>query len=125
MQGLIVRVDSVVSTANAISASWKVVAVADLDGDQRADLVWRHQTRGDVVGWLMAGAVRRASATIAAGIATRWNVVDASDFNGDGRGDLLWRDSITGDVHGWLMSGLSRSASGFIRNASKEWHNVP
>jgi hypothetical protein len=73
----------------------------------------------------MAGAVRRASATIAAGIATRWNVVDASDFNGDGRGDLLWRDSITGDVHGWLMSGLSRSASGFIRNASKEWHNVP
>ena len=121
MQGLIVRVDSVVSTANAISASWKVVAVADLDGDQRADLVWRHQTRGDVVGWLMAGAVRRASATIAAGIATRWNVVDSSDFNGDGRGDLLWRDSITGDVHGWLMSGLTRSESGFVHNASKSW----
>ncbi|MFM1866596.1 MAG: hypothetical protein RL591_4 [Planctomycetota bacterium] len=125
MQGLILRLDAVVSIANAISANWKVVAVTDLDGDQRADVLWRHQTRGDVVGWLMAGAVRRASATIASGIASRWNVIDSSDFNGDGRGDILWRDSITGDVHGWLMSGLSRLASGFIRNASKEWHNVP
>jgi hypothetical protein len=73
----------------------------------------------------LLGCLRHFSREFISAGREREAFVDASDFNGDGRGDLLWRDSITGDVHGWLMSGLSRSASGFIRNASKEWHNVP
>jgi hypothetical protein len=121
MEGLIVRATAVVSTTNGISSNWKVELVADLDGDLRSDIVWRHETRGDVVGWLMAGAVRRASATIGTEIASRWQIIDSSDFNGDGRGDILWRDTVSGDVYAWLMSGLTRGESGFVRNASKSW----
>jgi hypothetical protein len=69
----------------------------------------------------MAGAVRRASATIGTEIASRWQIIDSSDFNGDGRGDILWRDTVSGDVYAWLMSGLTRGEGGFVRNASKSW----
>jgi hypothetical protein len=35
-----------------------VALVTDLDGDDRADLVWRHAQTGDVRGWLMNGFAR-------------------------------------------------------------------
>jgi hypothetical protein len=101
-----------------------VEAVGDLDGDLRSDLVWRHRTRGDVVGWLMWGATRREHGTIAAAIGAKWTIIDAVDLDGDGRRDLVWRNSQNGDVHGWLMAGLERSASAFIRNAPPTWVNV-
>jgi hypothetical protein len=36
--------------------SWRVVAVADYNSDQQPDLVWRHDTSGQIVAWLMDGA---------------------------------------------------------------------
>ncbi len=124
MQGLVVREVAQVETPNPVGAAWSVEAVADLDGDLRDDIVWRHDTRGDVSAWLMWGATRRGNGVIAAGIGSKWEIIDAIDLDGDGRRDLVWRNSQTGDVSGWIMTGLTRASSGFIRNAPATWVNV-
>ena len=37
---------------------YRIEGVADFSGDGKADLLWRHATRGEVWVWLMDGAVR-------------------------------------------------------------------
>ena len=43
-----------------LSADWVIQEVADLDGDGKADILWRHST-GIVSIWLMDGATRRSA----------------------------------------------------------------
>jgi hypothetical protein len=45
-------------------APWRLVAVADLSGDGRADYVWRHPATTEVIVWVMnaAGTVGMAHA---------------------------------------------------------------
>src|SRR5262249_16750819 len=46
------------STALApdLALVWQIVGEGDLDGDGKADLVWRNRQTGDVLAWLMNGA---------------------------------------------------------------------
>lgn len=69
-------------------ADWRVVAVADLDGDFRADLLWRNGTSGEAAYWLMAGITRREERSLPA--PAGWRIVAAGDVDADGRADLLW-----------------------------------
>jgi len=36
--------------------AWKIEGLGDYNGDGKMDLLWRHQTRGDVYAWYMDGA---------------------------------------------------------------------
>lgn len=77
----------------AVAAGWRAVAVGDIDGDRRNDLlVQRTSDRtlgcyllrdGRVVGWRNLGKV-----------GTGWEVRGAGDLDRDGKGDVLvWRAS--------------------------------
>ena len=37
--------------------NWKIVTVADFDGDGKPDLLWHHQTTGDLYVWFLDGTV--------------------------------------------------------------------
>jgi hypothetical protein len=89
-----------------------VQEVADLDGDRRADLLWRHAGSGWTAAWLMDGLERRAAAVLLS--APDWRIVRAADLDGDGRADLVWTHERTGDTAAWLMDGLGLRASGFL-----------
>jgi hypothetical protein len=124
LDGLSIRSQGTLSGINQnIPLAWSVGAIGDLDGDTKADIVWRH-TSGSVAGWLMNGATRAGSATMHSYIAPQWRVETLRDLNGDGRRDVVWRNALNGDVHGWLMNGLTRTTSGFIRNAGPAWSMV-
>ena len=41
--------------AQVADLNWQIVGVGDLNGDNKADLVWRHSVTGQVVVWLMNG----------------------------------------------------------------------
>ncbi|PYR52806.1 MAG: hypothetical protein DMF89_01380 [Acidobacteria bacterium] len=78
-------------------------SVGDLDGDGRADLVWRNTSTGAVNGILGNGQ----AGTIAAGIPLSWQIIDLGDVNGDHRADLVWWNTQTGEVSVWLMNGAT------------------
>jgi hypothetical protein len=81
----------------------------DIDGDGRADLVWRHSTTGAVLVWLLDGAAPPFAMTIDTLSDLDWQVVGVGDVNGDGRADLVWRQTLTGQVAVWFFNGTTLS----------------
>jgi len=81
--------------------------VTDLDGDSKADLVWRNTTTGDLAIWLMDGLTLKQGKVIAARKDLAWQIVGLGDVDGDGKADLVWRNTTTGDLAIWLMDGLT------------------
>jgi peptidyl-Asp metalloendopeptidase len=90
---------------------WKIAAVADINGDAKADLIWQHHQGGLVV-WYMNGATRIGSAYLnpwsVAG--NDWKIVGAGDVNGDLKPDLIWQQSSGGLLGAWLMNGVTATS---------------
>jgi hypothetical protein len=87
---------------------WRVVAVADFDGDGHPDLVWQHDQSRAVVVWYMTGAqgiTRRDWKYASAAGAPGWRVAAVADLDGDGHPDLIWQNDTTRQVVAWYMSG--------------------
>jgi FG-GAP-like repeat len=107
-----------------LSNSWDY-DLADFNGDNRTDFVWRNVTNGadSIYGlpsgftslWLMNGAtVAETSGGAAEVVPLTW-IYEFGDFNGDNRTDFLWRQSVpngtTANGDGltqiWLVNGVT------------------
>ncbi|MEN1972205.1 FG-GAP-like repeat-containing protein [Luteimonas sp. MJ204] len=87
----------------------------DVNGDGRADLLWRHGTNGGNALWLGADVARPQA--IGGVPAAAWTVAGVGDFNGDGRSDILWRHSVTGQNTIWVNGNSASSmAVGAVPN---------
>src|SRR5262249_34923593 len=75
----------------ASDVNWRIVALADFDGDGRADILWRHRTGANAV-WFMNGVTRVGTASLPTVSDVKWQSAATADFNGDGRPDILWRN---------------------------------
>ena len=89
-----------------------VVAVAvptarDINGDGKADLVWRHADTGDVAVWLLNGTTIAGAEVVGQVSDLRWQIAGGGDVDGDGKADLVWRHAATGDVAVWLLNGTT------------------
>jgi uncharacterized repeat protein (TIGR03803 family) len=87
--------------------TWQVVAVADFDGDGKADILWRNSVTGDNAIWLMNGANFNVAEAIFSIPDLNWKVAGTGDFDGDGKADIFWRNTSTGENGIWLMNGFS------------------
>jgi len=96
---------------------------ADVDGDFRADLVWRR--RSNVVGWnflwSMSGSDIKQSKPINVVQGEQWGL-RLGDFDGDGKSDLFWRDEVNslGMNFVYLMNGASIKQKTRIQNVSSD-----
>jgi hypothetical protein len=89
-----------------IDPNWKIRAVGDVNGDGKADLIFRH-TDGWLGVWYMNGAqvVGTSYLSIDRLTDTNWKMVGAGDTNGDGRADILWQNTANGGLGVWMLNG--------------------
>ncbi|HET6912112.1 MAG TPA: FG-GAP-like repeat-containing protein [Rhodanobacteraceae bacterium] len=69
-------------------SGWNIIGVADINGDHKADLIWRNSTSGKIAYWLMSGAVPTLKSPTLA-ISQDYHVAAIGDFDGDGKADLV------------------------------------
>jgi lysophospholipase L1-like esterase len=84
-----------------------LVGVSDFDGDpkQTTDILWRHDSTGQLYVWLMSSSGPFPDSEGSPGTVgdSYWVIKKTADFNGDGRSDILWRHASTGELYLWLM----------------------
>ncbi|HEV2472065.1 MAG TPA: FG-GAP-like repeat-containing protein, partial [Chthonomonadales bacterium] len=110
------------------SLAWRVVGVADLNGDGWPDLVFQNQSSGQLAYWLMYGTTKIGGGFFnpSSPGSISWRVVGVSDISGDGRPDLLFRNSSTGALAYWYLYGVDRIGAGLLSpsNPGPNWRIV-
>lgn len=63
------------TVTSSVSLVYTVAALVDLDGDSKADIVWRNTNNGDVNAWLMDGLTKRSGGFVR-GVTLDWRMVN-------------------------------------------------
>jgi hypothetical protein len=94
-----------------VDTAWKVAAIADMNGDSRADLIWQHD-QGWLAVWYMNGATQIGGAYLnpSSVNGNAWRIVGAGDLNGDLKPDLVWQHT-TNVLSAWIMNGVTATST--------------
>jgi YVTN family beta-propeller protein len=98
--------------------SWDLIGGTDLNGDGKADLIWRSPT--NELRSLTSTANREWINESIGQMPVGYNVQRLGDFNGDGKGDILFRDT-EGRVKVWLMNGTTIIKDYDLPDTDKRW----
>lgn len=88
---------------------WKVRAVADVNGDGRADIFWQHQTQGLVAVWLMNGFTVLDGSLVRAPVISdlNWRLVGVTGVWLDDTLELHWQHDGDGRLAVWWVSQMA------------------
>ncbi|MCE2881041.1 MAG: FG-GAP-like repeat-containing protein [Planctomycetaceae bacterium] len=109
LNGLTVTDDRSISAP--IVWDWRFVALTDVSGDGKADVILRNALTNQVNAWIMDGHTKTSGGTI--GVAVGLEFLGTGDLDGDGRSDLLWREA-SGAVRAWFLNGVSLASDAAI-----------
>jgi hypothetical protein len=103
--------------------NWNIVGAGDLDGDGRADIVWRNSATGENYLYPMDGTTIKSTEGFLRTVADlNWHIAAVGDYDGDGKTDLFWRNSSTGENYIYPMDGTTiKPTEGYVRTVPVEW----
>jgi hypothetical protein len=84
----------------------------DVNGDGKADILWRHES-GVVVAWFLSGTTLLSTSVLGGVADVNWQIQGLGDVDGNGEADVLWHNLDTGAVAIWVMSGGAIAGVGF------------
>jgi peptidyl-Asp metalloendopeptidase len=94
--------------------TWRVKAVADIDGNGSADLILQSANGAIIVHTTSSASNTTLTVSAAATVSAAnqgWDVVGTGDLDGDGRADLILQNANTGQLYGYTLSGSTITAS--------------
>ena len=99
---------------------WKIAGIGDVDGDGRADIVWRNSATGENYLFPILGLMVKPTEGYVRTVANLdWKIAGIGDSNGDGKADLLWRNASTGENYIFPMVGNEILGSeGYLRSVT-------
>lgn len=97
-----VTVVSSLSLPGEVNTSWMPKGVADIDGNDSPDIVWRGSGRNVV--WFMSGSIVSSTIQMPMVNDAAWDIAKVSDMNDDQIPDLVWHNDSTGASTIWLIS---------------------
>jgi subtilisin family serine protease len=112
-------------TPSSVATVWQIQGLADLNADNKLDILWRNTSTGQLYAWFMDGITQSSGSFLTPKtVASVWQVRGLADFNGDGRPDILWYNTSTGQLYVWFMNGVTQSSGAFLSPmavADKTW----
>ena len=116
MDGIVQTSSFVLRNGVTPGSAWKVVALADFNGDGQTDILFLHDT-GFLAVWYMNGTTYLSGGILDINpLADIWKIRGSMDFDGDGQIDLLLENT-SGELVVWQMNGVTRTG-GFILQTS-------
>lgn len=95
----------------SIGAAWQARGVGDIDGDGKADVIWRNKNNQTLKAWLLDGGTFLEEGAIE-GVATGFDVAAVADYNGDAKTDLAMVRASNKELQIWLLNGFERIDAG-------------
>ena len=92
---------------------WVLSGVGDVNGDGRADLLWRNSGTGELLVWQMSAAGLIARPQSHGVVPLSYALRGVGDVDGDGVDDLVWFQASDGQVALWLMAADGTHTSAF------------
>ena len=106
LQGNVVVATRLLSIGST-DPNWKARGLGDVNGDGKADIIWRH-TDGWLAVWTMNGTNVTGTSLLSINRLAdpNWQIVGAGDLNGDGKADIVWQNKVDGWLATWLLDGF-------------------
>ncbi len=76
-----------------------ITKTGDINGNARADLIWRHKTANEIGYW---DGGRRSVGGRLGYQGGAWEYIGKGDINGDSRTDILWKNKNNKEMGAWL-----------------------
>ena len=98
---------SVTNLDTITNLNWRLQGVGTFEAgsSRRDDLIWRNQSTGQNVIWVMDGTTRTGTITVDPVASPSWEIAGVGDFDGDGRlSDVIWRNYSTGQNSVWFIN---------------------
>lgn len=94
--------------------AWQIEGVADFNGDEWLDILWRHMPSGGMSVWTLVNGRYAGSMILPAVVDTAWDVRAVGSNDAADTASIYWHNSDTGENVVWIVSGESVEDAVFL-----------